>query len=45
MVVACYVAIGFADTLHYRPRLQPAGTAGAAPVYSNDAHSVLDLAL
>jgi peptide/nickel transport system permease protein len=45
VVVACYVAIGFADTLHYRPRLQPAGTAGAAPVYSIEALSVLDLAL
>jgi peptide/nickel transport system permease protein len=45
VVVACYVAIGFADTLHYRPRLQPAGTAGAAPVYAIEALSVLDLAL
>ena len=45
VVVAGYVAIGFADTLHYRPRLQPAGTAGAAPVYSIEALSVLDLAL
>ena len=45
VVVACYVAIGFADTLHYRPRLQPAGGADAAPVYSIEALSVLDLAL
>jgi peptide/nickel transport system permease protein len=45
VIVACYVAIGFADTLHYRPRLQSAGTAGAAPVYSIEALSVLDLAL
>ena len=45
VVVACYVAIGFADTLHYRPRLQPAASGGAAPVYSIEALSVLDLAL
>ena len=32
VVVAGYVLIGFADSLHYRPRLEPAGTAGAAPV-------------
>jgi len=45
VVVACYVAIGFADSLHYRPRLPAAGSAGAAPVYSIEALSVLDLAL
>jgi len=44
VVVAFYVAIGFADSLHYRPRL-PGGSAGAAPVYSVDVLSVLDLAL
>ena len=44
VVVACYVAIGLADSLHYRPRL-PGGSAGAAPVYSLEVLSLLDLAL
>jgi peptide/nickel transport system permease protein len=44
VIVACFVAIGFADSLHYRPRLQAAGS-GAGPVYSLEALSVLDLAL
>jgi peptide/nickel transport system permease protein len=43
VILACYVLIGLADSLHYRPRLQPA--AAADPVYSIDVLSVLDLAL
>jgi peptide/nickel transport system permease protein len=45
VIVACYLAIGMLDALHYRPRLQGSGSAGAAPVYSIEALSVLDLAL
>jgi len=45
VIVACYLVIGILDSLHYRPRLQGAGSAGAAPVYSIEALSVLDLAL
>jgi peptide/nickel transport system permease protein len=45
VVLAAYVLIGLADSLHYRPRLQPAGSAAAGPVYSLEVLSVLDLAL
>jgi peptide/nickel transport system permease protein len=44
VIVACYLAIGILDSLHYRPRLQGSAPAGAA-VYSIEALSVLDLAL
>jgi peptide/nickel transport system permease protein len=44
VVVACYVAIGLADSLHYRPRLEATGS-GGAPVYSLEVLSVLDLGL
>ena len=40
VVLACFVLIGFADSLHYRPRLS-----GEGAVYSPEALSVLDLAL
>jgi peptide/nickel transport system permease protein len=43
VILACYLAIGFADSLHYRPRLAQAG--GSGPVYSPEVLSVLDLAL
>src|SRR5688572_21501725 len=43
VVVAFYVAIGFADSLHFRPRLAAAGS--GAPVYSLEVMSALDLAL
>ncbi|MFL6565352.1 MAG: ABC transporter permease [Burkholderiales bacterium] len=43
VIVACYLAIGILDSLHYRPRLQGSATGGA--VYSIEALSVLDLAL
>jgi peptide/nickel transport system permease protein len=45
VILACYVAIGFADSLHYRPRLAQAGSAGAGASYSPEVLSVLDLAL
>jgi peptide/nickel transport system permease protein len=45
VVLACYVLVGLADSLHYRPRLQGAGSASAGPVYSLEVLSVLDLAL
>jgi len=45
VILAFYVAVGIVDSLHYRPRLQAAGSAAAAPVYSIEALSVLDLAL
>lgn len=44
VLVAAYVLIGLADSLHYRPRL-PAAGAGGAPAYSVEVLSVLDLAL
>jgi peptide/nickel transport system permease protein len=44
VVVFVYVLIGFADSLHYRPRLADAKAGGAA-VYSLEVVSVLDLAL
>lgn len=40
VVLACFVAIGFADSLHYRPRLP-----GPEASYSPEVLSVLDLAL
>jgi peptide/nickel transport system permease protein len=40
VVLACFVLIGFADSLHYRQRLS-----GERAVYSPEALSVLDLAL
>jgi peptide/nickel transport system permease protein len=44
VVLGCYVAIGFADSLHFRVRLQQtAGSEGAT--YSPAVLSVLDLAL
>jgi peptide/nickel transport system permease protein len=45
VILACYVAIGFADSLHYRPRLAQAGSPGAGASYSPEVLSVLDLAL
>src|ERR687891_61836 len=45
VVVGGYVIVGLADSLHYRPRLQSAGTAGERPIYSPEVMSVLDLAL
>lgn len=44
VVVAAYVLIGLADSLHYRPRLPAAGAGGAA-AYSVEVLSVLDLSL
>ena len=43
VLVAAYVLIGLADSLHYRPRLPAAGAGAAA--YSVEVLSVLDLAL
>ncbi|HYN14125.1 MAG TPA: ABC transporter permease [Burkholderiales bacterium] len=40
VVLACYVVIGLADSLHFRPRLE-----GAASAYSPEVLSVLDLSL
>jgi peptide/nickel transport system permease protein len=45
VVVLCYVLVGLADSLHYRPRLQATGAAGQGPIYSLEVMSVLDLAL
>src|SRR5205085_1116794 len=42
MILASYVLIGFADSLHYRARLAQAGT---DVTYSPEVLSVLDLAL
>jgi peptide/nickel transport system permease protein len=42
VVVSCYVAIGLADSVHYRPRLAQIGTETR---YALDVRSVLDLAL
>jgi peptide/nickel transport system permease protein len=44
VVLAAYLLIGLADSLHFRPRLERAGTAGAE-AYSPEVLSVLDLAL
>jgi peptide/nickel transport system permease protein len=41
VVLACFVAIGLADSLHFRPRLE----GGASAAYSPEVLSVLDLAL
>jgi peptide/nickel transport system permease protein len=45
VIVVCYVVIGLADALHYRPRLEAAGSASTGPIYSLEVLSVLDLAL
>ena len=45
VVLACFGVIGFVDSLHYRPRLQQAGAAGAGASYSPEVLSVLDFAL
>ena len=45
VIVGGYVVVGLADSLHYRPRLQAAGTAAQGPIYSVEVMSVLDLAL
>jgi peptide/nickel transport system permease protein len=45
VILACYVAIGFADSLHFRPRLAQAGSAGAGASYSPEVLSLLDVAL
>jgi peptide/nickel transport system permease protein len=45
VILACYVIIGFADSLHYRARLAQAGGTGAGASYSPEPLSVLDLAL
>lgn len=44
VVLGCYVAIGFADSLHFRVRLQQAAGSEGTP-YSPAVLSVLDLAL
>jgi peptide/nickel transport system permease protein len=44
VVLAAYLLVGLADSLHFRPRLERAGTAGAE-AYSPEVLSVLDLAL
>jgi peptide/nickel transport system permease protein len=43
VLLAGYLAVGLADSLHFRPRLEHAGAAAAA--YSPEVLSVLDLAL
>jgi peptide/nickel transport system permease protein len=45
VVLACYVLLGVADSLHFRARLAQAGSAGAEASYSPEVLSVLDLAL
>jgi peptide/nickel transport system permease protein len=44
VILGCYLLVGFLDTLHYRPRLEPVGT-GTEARYSPEVVSVLDLAL
>jgi peptide/nickel transport system permease protein len=44
VVLAFFLAIGFLDSLHYRVKLETAGT-GTAVAYSPEVLSVLDLAL
>jgi peptide/nickel transport system permease protein len=44
VVLAAYLLVCLADSLHFRPRLERAGTAGAE-AYSPEVLSVLDLAL
>jgi peptide/nickel transport system permease protein len=43
-VLAAFVVVGLLDSVHFRPRL-PAATPNAAPVYSVDVLSALDVAL
>jgi peptide/nickel transport system permease protein len=45
VILGCYVLVGFADSLHFRWRLEQAGSAGAAASYSPEVLSVLDVAL
>jgi peptide/nickel transport system permease protein len=45
VVLLTYVGLGVADSLHFRPRLEQAGSAGAGGSYSPEVLSVLDLAL
>ncbi len=46
VIVLCYVIVGLADSLHYRPRLQAAGGSTVqGAIYSLEVMSVLDLAL
>jgi peptide/nickel transport system permease protein len=44
VVLACFLVIGLLDTLHFRPRLAPAGSTTEAR-YSPEVLSVLDLVL
>lgn len=44
VLLGCYLLVGLADSLHFRPRLAPAG-AGVQTAYAPEVLSVLDLAL
>jgi len=41
MIIGLFAAVGLADSVHYHPVL-PSAQAGAAPVYSVEARSILD---
>ncbi|GAB4175973.1 MAG: ABC transporter permease [Rhodocyclaceae bacterium] len=41
VVLACFVAVGLADSIHYRPKLEAAGAKGAS-AYSAEVESLLD---
>jgi peptide/nickel transport system permease protein len=45
VIVVCYAGVGLADSLHYRPRLEMAGSSASGPLYSLEVVSLLDLAL